>query len=346
MKKRVFFLFVSVILIVSLLIGCASGKKSGSAASGPVTSSKSSYEGKSAEYDTPAASEVSVERETDNSKSDKEAAMDNATAITGGGSSVSQSISNAILTERKIIRKANVTVEVENFDQAQGKINTFILGVGYIQESNINTEKYYVDSEVKLVKNGIIVVRVDKDKFDKVLNDIKGIGLVLGESVGTDDVTEKFFDVESRLRLLKFEEERLEEYMKKLQDPDSIFKTQSRLTDIRHEIEGLTGTLRKLSDLTELSTITINLHEKIPFEDKNKIKPKTYGERLRENFLDSIKGVISFCGELLIFIAQILPVLIILALLSLAALALYRRFSKRNRINRNKDNNRDNSEEV
>jgi hypothetical protein len=337
MKKRAFFLLVSVILVVSFLIGCGSGKKSDSVAGNSVTVSKSTAQGEKAEYEAPA---ISTELEADTSRPDEVATTDDATAITGG-SSVSQSVSNAILAERKIIRKANVTIEVDNFDQAQGKINTFILGIGYIQESNINTEKYYVDSKVRLIKNGIIVIRVDKDKFDKVLNDIKGIGLVTGESIGTDDVTEKFFDIESRLRLLKYEEERLEEYMKELKDPDSIFKTQSRLTDIRHEIEGLTGTLRKLSDLTELSTITVNLYENPPFEDNNKVKPKTYGERLRENFLDSIKGVVSFCGELLILIVQILPVLIILGLFSLAVLAIYRKFSKKRLEGKSKNNNQE-----
>ena len=53
-----------------------------------------------------------------------------------------------------------------------------------------------------------------------------------------------------------------EEIFEKVEDPDIIFKTEKQLTEIRHEIETLTGTLNKLNDLVELSTITINMDEK------------------------------------------------------------------------------------
>jgi hypothetical protein len=156
--------------------------------------------------------------------------------------------------------------------------------------------------------------------------------------MGTEDVTERFFDIESRLRLLKYEEGRLEEYLHKQTNPDIIFKTESRLTDIRHEIEGLTGTLRKLSDLVELSTITINMNEKVPGSDVP-VKEKGYGERLLDNFIDSVKGVVKFLGEFIIILAQALPILILMFLFVLVVLLVYRKISKMTAA-RNKDNNR------
>jgi hypothetical protein len=343
MKKRILSLLISVMLIVSLLIGCSSGKKSDSAesvapsarSSNQLTAAGSGADS-GAEYDKVTEESSEMKGTSVSANSGEKPKTDDAAAITGSGS-VSESVNNAILAERKIIRKANITVEVDDFNRAQSQINTFILGIGYVQESNINTEKYHVDSEVKLVKNGTIIIRVNKEKFDKVLSDVKGIGLVIGENVGTEDVTERYFDIESRLRLLRFEEQRLEEYLKKLEDPDTIFKTESRLTDIRHEIEGLTGNLRKLSDLTELSTITINMYEKNPYDSNVNKQPRTYGQRLRDNFVDSIKGAISFCGELLILLVQILPVLILLGILLLIAFAIFKKINKNRFDNKSKD---------
>jgi uncharacterized protein (UPF0333 family) len=324
MKKRVFSLLLAVILITALIAGCGARSKSAKSESYDAAPQEApAAEAMAPNEDVATQSNASMGR---GDVSPEEAA--GATAITGSGVA-SQNVSNAILSQRKIIQKANVTIEVDNFDAAYGKINTFILGVGFIQESNINTEKVYTEDDFKLYKKGVIVIRVDKDEFQKVLSDVKGLGTVFNENIGADDVTERYFDVESRLRLLKYEESRLEDYLKKLEDPDKIFRTESRLTDIRHEIESLTVNLRKLSDLVELSTITINMSEKIPGKDEpGLLKSKTYGGRLLGNFLNSVKGVVSFCGELLIILVQVLPVLVLIGLFVILIIYVYRKVSK------------------
>jgi len=171
---------------------------------------------------------------------------------------------NEILMQRKIIRNADLSLEVEDFDVAYGKINTMISAFGFVQETNIKKEKYYVDSKEKLLTKGVIVLRVDKSHFDEILNGIKSLGLVYDEMITSNDVTDQYFDVDSRLKLLRLEESRLDDYLSKVTDPDIMFKTESRLTDIRHEIESLTGTLNKLGSMVDLSTITLNLSEKEP----------------------------------------------------------------------------------
>lgn len=252
---------------------------------------------------------------------------DSATALTGTGEA-GTAFKNNILSERKIIRNANISVEVDNFDTAYGKIEYIIGSIGYIQESKINKVKHYVDNKEVLSTNGVITIRVDADKFSSVLKDIKGLGLLTDENIKTDDVTEQFFDIESRLRLIRYEESRLEEYLKKISDPDTIFKTERRLTEIRVEIEQLTGNLNKLSDLVKLSTITINMNEKLPKSLSTPVKPSYWGE-LKDNFLGSLGGVVDFLGNLLIFIAAAFPVLVLLALIYFAALFAYKKFFKR-----------------
>lgn len=255
-----------------------------------------------------------------------EVEANNSTALIGTGES-SSAVNNSVLNQRKIIRNANISVEVDNFDAAYGKIEYIISNVGYVQESKISKAKHYVDSKEILVTNGVIIIRVDADKFGSVLKDIKGLGLLTDENIKTDDVTEKFFDVESRLRLLRYEESRLEEYLKKIEDPDTIFKTESRLTDIRHEIEQLTGTLNKLSDLVELSTITINMNEKLPISTSTPVTP-SYSSKLKDNFFGSLIGVIEFLGNLLIFIVAAFPVLILLGIILFALYFIYKKLIK------------------
>ncbi len=336
------------ILMVSLLAGCGS---SGTATSDEAATQAMDMNGVAPAAEAPAMAGGVTYTSSDKGKSDSgfadaagyagpdRASEEGAVTVTsiGGGVDVSQDVSNAILAERKVIRSANVSLEVENFDEAYGQISNFILGIGYIQSTSIDTDKVYISKEeTKLVRNGMMVIRIDKDRFDKVLNSLKGIGTVLSWNLNSEDVTKNFIDTESRLRLLKIEESKIEEYMKKLTDLDQIYKTESKLTELRYQIEALTGNLRQMSDLVDLSTITINISEKYPDALNKPEEPKTYGQRLLQNLSDSFKGVINFVGELIIILVAALPVLILLGLVAIAAIVLYRRTSKRYR---NKDDN-------
>ncbi len=358
MYKKLICLISAVIILLSMLAACGGSKNEADKSSGAnadwrfmgdsnqsvsqdtaVTNSESDTGGDGS------TSYTATGDGTGNSANAKVKASADATAITTTSTAAGRSIASAILAQRKIIRNANVTVEVEDFDMSYGKLKSFLSGIGYIQESNIKKVKEYVDSKEVLVTKGVIVIRIDKGRFDFVLEGIKGLGLILDENIGSEDVTEKFFDTQSRLRLLKYEETRLEQYLKKISDPDIIFKTESRLTEIRYEIEGLTGTLQKLSELVELSTITINMNEKSPTPPPVKEKEKTYLEKLGQNFIDSFKGVIEFCGGFLILLVQILPGLILMLIIALAAFLVYRKFFKGRRKSITYETNHD-SEDI
>lgn len=329
MNKRWLSLLLVFGLVVSALIGCGASKTTAKLEKSKAVEMK----GNSGKADFAVAEQPRTE-ETGAQAADMasqnivagEVAYDtndtNGTGLTGSGS-VGQTVSNAILAQRKVIRNANITVEVEDFEKAYGQVKSLVAPFGYIQESSIRKDKVHQSGKEKLITRGVIIVRVDKDKFESILSDIKGLGLLLDENIKSDDVTDKFFDVESRLRLLKFEQERLEAYLQKIDDPDIIFKTESRLTNIRHEIEGLTGTLNKWSGLVELSTITINMNEK--GYDTIAAENKSYWNRLISGFKGSIKDVVVFFGELIIVAVQALPVIAILAALAFGGIFTYRK---------------------
>ena len=320
MKKRLIGLLLIAVMLISIAAGCASGSKSEHSRDTAPASRSSTAGGSAAKggaYGENAAEAPAAD----------DGGYDPADSLAGIGS-LTGDISNPILDERKVIRGASLDIEVESFDKAFSNIETIITGIGFIQETNINTDRVYVDDEVNLVKSGTIVLRVDRTKFDAVLNKLRGVGEVYNYTTHGEDVTDQYYDVESRLRLLKLEQEKIEAYVAKLDDLDQIFKAESKLTEIRYQIESLTGKLNKLSSLVELSTITINLNEKRPGYDA---KPKTYGDRLLDSLKQSLLDVVEFLGDLLLFIVAALPALVLLGLFILLGVALYRKFVKNRR---------------
>ncbi len=313
MPRKLLGIILVLVILASVMTGCSSGNKADRAPSttaGPAMDSGSYNKG---EYGVDAPAEAPMAPDAD--------------SLAGVGSSP-VNVSNAILAERKIIRSANLTIEVENFDKAFANIEGIIANIGFVQQTNINTDRVYIEEEMKLVKSGTIVLRVDKSMFDSVINKLRGLGDVYNYTTDGQDVTDQVVDVESRLRLLKMEQEKLEAYVVKLNDLEEIFKAESKLTEIRYQIESLTGNLNKLNSLVDLSTITINLNEKRP--DYNP-KPETYGEKLLNSLKESLFNVVEFLGDLLLFIVAALPVLVFIGLCVLFGIWIYRKMIKKRR---------------
>ncbi len=96
------------------------------------------------------------------------------------------------------------------------------------------------------------------------------------------------------------------------------------MTELQTEIERLTGTLNKWSDLVDLSTIYIQMTEKYP-EEMTKTKD-TYWDRLKESVGNSLTGIVKALGDVLIFIIDAIPTLVILGLIGLLGYWIVKRF--------------------
>jgi hypothetical protein len=308
MPRKLLGIFLIIAVMATLMAGCSDSNKSADYSIKPSMEAPSIRD--NGGYGEAAPAEMPRDYEAD--------------SLAGGGSTIN--VSNAILAERKIIRSANLTIEVENFDTAYTNIEGIIANIGIIQQTNINTERVYVGDEVKLVRRGTIVLRVDKTMFDSVLNNLRGLGDVYNYTTEGQDVTDQYYDVEARLRLLRMQQEKLEAYVAKLNDIEEIFKAESKLTEIRYQIESLTGNLNKLTSLVELSTITVNLNEKRPGEDP---KPETYGQKLLNSLKESLLNVVEFLGDLLLFIVAALPALVFIGLCVLLGLWIFKKTIKK-----------------
>ncbi len=244
---------------------------------------------------------------------------------TGSGNSTSTNFD--ILAQRKIIRNSNISLEVDDFYKEYGNIQSMISGIGYVQEINTSRQYYSFKDEQRSRIVGNITIRVDARQFDNIVNGIKGLGEITDDRIYSTDITDQFFDTEGRLKILKIEYEFLEEYMMSLKDPDSIFKTRMRMTELQTDIERLSGTLNKWSDLVELSTIYIQMTEKYP-EDMRE-KNDGYWGRLKNAIQNALTGIVDAIGDLVIFLIEAIPTLVILAILGFIGWRIARRFIRK-----------------
>ena len=328
--KKTLTVGLAILIVLTVLTGCGSKMArdqvyettvSTSAPMATYASSKDSSRGFDVSF-----SENSTEKSI--SESSPQIGAQSGIAGTGyTGSNVNTSTTFDILAQRKIIRNANISIEVDDFYKQYGNIQAMIGGIGYVQEINTSRQYYNYKDEQKSRIVGNITIRVDAKQFDSIVNGVKGLGEITDDRIYSNDITDQFFDTEGRLKILKIEYEFLEEYMISLKDPDSIFKTRMRMTDLQTEIERLSGTLNKWSDLVELSTIYIQMTEKYPDEmGKNN---NTYWNRLKNAVQNSLTGIVDALGDLVIFIIEAIPTLVILAIVGFVGWRIAKRYMRK-----------------
>lgn len=174
----------------------------------------------------------------------KSAARADSTAsnsITSGDISSSQK-------DRKLIKNGSICLEVENLANAEKSITEWCQSFdGYIASSY--TEETRSSFSVKIPA---------KD-FDNAMTSIGTFGKVKSRNIFTQDVTEQFYDLETRLETRKILQERLQEYLSNAKDIKDMIQIENELNNTISEIESMEGRMRRLSDQIEFSTISVTV---------------------------------------------------------------------------------------
>src|SRR2546429_5335683 len=161
------------------------------------------------------------------------------------------------LANRKLIRNANVELEIVSFDDAVEKITEFA-----------NEERGYVattssEKQANGKLKGEIVVKVLPENLDHFLQKLRGIGQLKNQTLGTEDVTKAYFDTDARLKNARVIEQRLIDMLKtKTGKVSDLLQVEKELGRVREEIEKMQGELKYWDSQVQFATATISLSEK------------------------------------------------------------------------------------
>ncbi len=303
--KRIYILFVSALVILLLLAGCAAGKGL----------ARDNASGEAAAPGAPTASATRPPSGVD-------------TGLTGGGDygSPDKAQVEELYGGRKVIRNYNLTIQTDDFDGVLSAIEQRLASSGgYSQSSTIDGKKpsSYGDGG----RSARLTLRVPAENAQSFIKDVQGMGTLLNSYDNADDITDAYFDIDSRLGVLKIELERLQSILVQTDNLADIILLESRISDVMYEIERLTGTLKKYDALVSYSTVEITLYEESLREGP--AATKTSGQRIREGFTNSLYGVGTFFTNLFVWFVSALPVLAVLAVFVLIIVFIVRTCTKR-----------------
>ena len=125
-----------------------------------------------------------------------------------------------------------------------------------------------------------------------------------------EDVTLQYVDVESHKKTLETEQARLMELLSTAENMEDLLAIESKLSDIRYEIESYESQLRLLDNQIDYSTAHVEIFEVERMTDAGE---KGFFEEIKERFGDNLYKVGHGFRNLIIGILGALPILIVCA---------------------------------
>jgi len=224
---------------------------------------------------------------------------------------------------RKIIKNAQLSITVEDFDKAYERIIVLTKEMGgYIQDSRITKDE--------TGKMGHIAARMPHNNFEEFIMKLENLGEVTNKTINGNDITTQYFDTQARVNNFKKQEQRLLDILEKAKTVEEILKIENELNRVRYEIERLTSQLKQWDNLVELSTVNIYLRQaKTP---QKKIKPLSFKDVYKqavEAFIRTVNNILIFAGKVIVFFGSALPIIVVLAIPSVILFLVLKRRGSR-----------------
>lgn len=211
-------------------------------------------------------------------------------------------------SKRKLIRNKTLTVETKNLDKTLEKVNTAIDAFNaYVESSTTDNPSY--DGSHRIC---YMTIRVPQDKLDAFTNQVDATGTVTNATESTEDVTLQYTDVEAHKRALDTEYEKVMELLGQAKTMDQILMLESKLSDLRYQIDSYESQLRVLDDEVTYSTVSLTLEE-VEYE---KDVDKGLGTRVANGFKDGLHNLKEFGGDFLVGFVTALPFLLVFGLVA------------------------------
>ncbi|MBQ1984146.1 MAG: DUF4349 domain-containing protein [Spirochaetaceae bacterium] len=219
-----------------------------------------------------------------------------------GNSSVTEQSSSQVV-ERKLIKRGNVNIEVQNLKNAQESVEKWCKDFGgYIESFSENTNSANFN------------LRIPSVKFDEALNSVGEFGTVKSKNISTQDVSEQFYDLQGRLATKKIMQERLQKYLTQAKDVKDMLQIEKELNNTISEIESMEGRMKRLSGQIEYSSVNIFLELPYRTSDEGFVWPD-FLQGFREFLSNCVDFFVGLFGIMVYAIVFGVPIIAILAFL-------------------------------
>ena len=217
----------------------------------------------------------------------------------------------ATFSEKKI-RTVRMTLECKNLENAANGLKERVKAQG----GYIESEDYTANTKYDSYKTMLFTLRIPKENVDSFLDFLNGEGRILSKSENLEDVRLQYWDTKSHIKAL----------MEKAETIDQLIALESRLTDIRYQLESYNTEILDYDNKINFSTIYLELQESIDGK-LNNTKAYTFSDKVRDGFYRNLYGIQLFFSGIAVFTLVYIPQLFAVLLVILALVLLNKKLN-------------------
>ena len=156
----------------------------------------------------------------------------------------------AVRDGTKIIRTGSLQMDVADVPAALTAARTAIIGIGGF----IGASQQYRDGDNVYAT---ITYRIPADRWEDALDGLRRLGTEVAEQTDSADVTGQIVDLDARIRNLKASETALVSYLENATRVEDLLEIESRLSDVRGQIEQLAAQKLSFEDQVSYATLAV-----------------------------------------------------------------------------------------
>ena len=210
----------------------------------------------------------------------------------------------------KLIRRAELYIQTEQFDQSVEALNKLVGDCGgYFENASLyggGRRDAYAS------RSGEYVVRVPSDKYSQFFSGAGNLGYVTNSTESSEDVGEQYYDIEARLKTQRTKQERLLALLEKAETMEDIIALESALSEVEYQIESYSSDLNRYDGLINFATFRIYLSEvgQVTQEVGN---TASLGAQMLAGLQSSFRGLVQGGQDFLVWVSYNLFLFLFLA---------------------------------
>lgn len=150
--------------------------------------------------------------------------------------------------ERKLIKTGSVTLEVQSLSAADSAVEKWSASLGG-----------YISNSYSHQTGANYTVKIPAARFDEAMKTAGDLGILREHSISTQDVSEQFYDLQTRLSNKRVMRDNLRAYLEKAKDIKDLLQIEKELNSVLTEIESMEGRMKRLSNQIDYATITVSV---------------------------------------------------------------------------------------
>jgi hypothetical protein len=207
--------------------------------------------------------------------------------------------------ERKIVYTATVKLVVADFGKAEQDLEQLAkANKGYMSQAEVS-------GAAGGSRQGLWKVRIPVARFNEFREAIKKLGELIRYASDANDVTEEYYDLEARIKNKEAEVADLRNlHDKGSAKIDDVLAVKRELKRATEELDQLKARQRVLENLIELTTVTVEMHERGTYMPP---ESPTFDTTIGRTFAGSIDALVAVGKALVLVMVALTPWLPVIA---------------------------------